>query len=116
MCPQSTDRVVQCIGKADECMDAIRDILELVKEVPIKGSIQNYNPVNYDEYLADKYGGFGGENAGNGGNRGGNNNGGNRGGKKLVERLFNCENDTNKFVSMTRRRPRQQSRRWWWWW
>lgn len=55
-------------------MKAIGDILVLIKEVPIKGSIQNYDPVNYDDYLADKYGGFGGDNAGNGGNR---NNGGN---------------------------------------
>lgn len=74
MCPQSSDRVVQCIGKVNECMDAINDILILVKEVPIKGPIQNYDPINYDDYLADKYGGFGGDNAGNGGNRGGNNN------------------------------------------
>lgn len=59
-------------------MDAINDILLLIKEVPIKGSIQNYDPINYDDYLADKYGGFGGDNAGNGGNRNNNNN--NRGG------------------------------------
>ncbi|XP_031616486.1 poly(rC)-binding protein 2 [Contarinia nasturtii] len=82
MCPQSSDRVVQCIGKAKECMDAISDILVLIKEVPIKGSIQSYDPINYDDYLADKYGGFGGDNAGNGGNRNNNNNnrGGNSGG------------------------------------
>lgn len=61
ICPQSSDRVVQCIGKSNECMDAISDILVLIKEVPIKGSIQNYDPINYDDYLADKYGGFGGD-------------------------------------------------------
>lgn len=61
-------------------MDAISDILVLIKEVPIKGSIQNYDPINYDDYLADKYGGFGGDNAGNGGNRGNNNNRGGGGG------------------------------------
>lgn len=61
ICPQSSDRVVQCIGKANECMDAISDILVLIKEVPIKGSIQNYDPINFDDYLADKYGGFGGD-------------------------------------------------------
>lgn len=65
---------MQCIGKAKECIDAIGDILVLIKEVPIKGSIQNYDPINYDDYLADKYGGFGGDNSGNGGNRGNNNN------------------------------------------
>ncbi|XP_055320981.1 heterogeneous nuclear ribonucleoprotein K homolog isoform X2 [Sitodiplosis mosellana] len=78
MCPQSSDRVVQCIGKAKECIDAISDILVLIKEVPIKGTIQNYDPMNYDDYLADKYGGFGGDNAGNRGNNNNNNN--NRGG------------------------------------
>lgn len=76
ICPQSSDRVVQCIGKSNECMDAINDILLLIKEVPIKGSVQNYDPINYDDYMADKYGGFGGD-GGSGGNR---NNGGNRGG------------------------------------
>lgn len=80
MCPQSSDRVVQCIGKTNECMDAISDILVLIKEVPIKGSIQNYDPINYDDYLADKYGGFGGDNAGNGGGRNNNNRGGGGGG------------------------------------
>lgn len=80
MCPQSSDRVVQCIGKANECMDAISDILLLIKEVPIKGTIQNYDPINYDDYLADKYGGFGGDGSGNGGNRNSNNNNNNRGG------------------------------------
>lgn len=79
MCPQSSDRVVQCIGKVEECMEAISDILVLVKEVPIKGPIQNYDPINYDDYIADKYGGFGGENGGNGGNRNNSNSGGNRG-------------------------------------
>lgn len=84
MCPQSSDRVVQCVGKVNECMDALNDILILVKEVPIKGSIQNYDPINYDDYSADKYGGFGGDGgAGGGGNRNNNNNrsGGGQGGQ-----------------------------------
>lgn len=80
MCPQSSDRVVQCIGKTNECMEAINDILQLVKDVPIKGSIQNYDPINFDDYLADKYGGFGGDNANSGGNRNNNNTNNNRSG------------------------------------
>lgn len=88
MCPQSSDRVVQCIGKANECMDAISDILLLIKEVPIKGTIQNYDPINYDDYLADKYGGFGGDGSGNGGNRNSNNNNNNRGGGQSKQLLF----------------------------
>lgn len=79
MCPQSSDRVVQCVGKSNECMDALNDILVLIKEVPIKGSIQNYDPINYDDYSADKYGGFGGDGSGSGGGGGGNRNNNNRG-------------------------------------
>lgn len=79
MCPQSSDRVVQCVGKSNECMDALNDILVLIKEVPIKGSIQNYDPINYDDYSADKYGGFGGDGSGGGGGGGGNRNNNNRG-------------------------------------
>lgn len=72
MCPQSSDRVVQCVGKGKQCIDAIREILELVKEVPIKGPVQNYDPINYDDMFADKYGGFGDVGGGrNGGFRGG---------------------------------------------
>lgn len=55
-CPQSSDRVVQCIGKADQCLDSVREILGLIKEVPIKGPVQNYDPINFDEIYADKYG------------------------------------------------------------
>lgn len=83
-CPQSSDRVVQCIGKADQCVDSVREIFALIKEVPIKGPIQNYDPINYDDLYADKYGGFGeGNNGGGGGNRDGGRGGGrgDRGGR-----------------------------------
>lgn len=76
VCPQSSDRVVQCVGKSEHCVESVREILELVKEVPIKGPVQNYDPINYDDLFADKYGGFG-ENSGGGGGGGGNNGGGN---------------------------------------
>lgn len=66
VCPQSSDRVVQCVGKADQCVECIRDILELVKEVPTKGPVQNYDPINFDDMFSDKYGGFG-DNFRNGG-------------------------------------------------
>lgn len=69
-CPQSSDRVVQCIGKAEQCIESVREILGLIKDVPIKGQVQNYDPINYDDVFADKYGGFG-EGGGGGGNRGG---------------------------------------------
>lgn len=58
-------------------MEAMHDILHLVKEVPIKGPVQNYDPINFDDFGADKYGGFG-EGSGNRGNRGGGGGGGGR--------------------------------------
>lgn len=78
MCPQSSDRVVQCVGNVDQCMEATHDILQLIKEVPIKGTVHNYDPVNFSEIGSDKYGGFG-DNGGNGGRggRGGGGGGGN---------------------------------------
>lgn len=82
LCPQSSDRVVQCVGKAEQCLDSIRDILLLVKEVPIKGPVQNYDPINFDDLFADKYGGFG-DNGGNGG-RGG------RGNSLLFNKKLQC--------------------------
>lgn len=79
-CPHSSDRVVQCIGKADQCVESVREILSLIKDVPIKGPVQNYDPINYDDVYADKYGGFGegsgSGGSGRGGGRGGPNNGG----------------------------------------
>ncbi|KAJ2948646.1 hypothetical protein O0L34_g7902 [Tuta absoluta] len=66
--PQSTERVVQLIGKPDQVIDGIREVINLVRQVPIKGQIQNYDPHNYDDFYADEYGGFGG---GQGGPRGG---------------------------------------------
>lgn len=60
------------MGKADQAVESIREILDLVKEVPIKGPVQNYDPINYDDLFADKYGGFG-DNGGRGGGGGGGN-------------------------------------------
>ncbi|XP_037924957.1 glycine-rich cell wall structural protein 1.0 isoform X2 [Hermetia illucens] len=67
--PQSTDRIVQVIGKADQCVEAVREVLDLTRETPIKGAIHNYDPVNFDEMFADEYGGYGeGRQNGGGGN------------------------------------------------
>ncbi|XP_049877171.1 heterogeneous nuclear ribonucleoprotein K [Pectinophora gossypiella] len=62
--PQSTERVVQLIGKRDAIAAGVREVLDLVRQVPIKGAVQNYDPHNYDDFYADEYGGFG---AGQGG-------------------------------------------------
>ncbi|KAL9916013.1 heterogeneous nuclear ribonucleoprotein K isoform X2 [Glossina fuscipes] len=57
--PQSTDRVVQTVGKKTQVVDAIREVITLTRETPIKGPIHNYDPLNYDRMYADEYGGYG---------------------------------------------------------
>ncbi|XP_073847488.1 heterogeneous nuclear ribonucleoprotein K isoform X2 [Musca autumnalis] len=57
--PQSTDRVVQTVGKQNEVIDAIREVITLTRETPIKGPVHNYDPLNYDRMYADEYGGYG---------------------------------------------------------
>ncbi|XP_072942740.1 heterogeneous nuclear ribonucleoprotein K [Epargyreus clarus] len=59
LAPQSTERVVQLVGKLDAVVEGVREVLHLINQVPIKGSIQNYDPHNYDDFYADEYGGFG---------------------------------------------------------
>lgn len=66
-CPNSTDRVVQITGRTTTCTDCVREILLLLKTVPVKGSENPYDPINYDDVYADEYGGYGG---GSGGGRG----------------------------------------------
>ncbi|XP_046969835.1 heterogeneous nuclear ribonucleoprotein K isoform X1 [Vanessa cardui] len=57
--PQSSERVVQLVGKPDAVAAGVREVLHLIRQVPIKGGIQNYDPHNYDDFYADEYGGFG---------------------------------------------------------
>ncbi|CAH2042238.1 unnamed protein product, partial [Iphiclides podalirius] len=75
--PQSTERVVQLVGSKESVAAGVREVLELIRQVPIKGAIQNYDPHNYDDYYAEEYGGFGG---GPGAVRGGRGVGGGGGG------------------------------------
>lgn len=67
LAPQSTDRIIQIIGEPDKCVDTIREVLTLIKQSPIKGIVNPYDPHNYDDFYADEYGGWG--NQGNGNNR-----------------------------------------------
>lgn len=60
-CPQSTDRVVQLTGKAETTVECVREILELLEtQGSVKGVDNPYDPMNYDDFYADEYGGFGG--------------------------------------------------------
>uniref|UniRef100_A0A0A1XNY8 Heterogeneous nuclear ribonucleoprotein K n=1 Tax=Zeugodacus cucurbitae TaxID=28588 RepID=A0A0A1XNY8_ZEUCU len=68
--PQSTDRVVQTVGKQSQVIEAVREVITLTRETPIKGPVHNYDPTNFDRMYADEYGGYG---SGGGGNGGGNN-------------------------------------------
>lgn len=74
--PQSSERIVQLIGKPDSIVSGVREVLDLVRQVPIKGPIQAYDPHNYDDFYAEEYGGFGNgqgsgpSRSGNGGMRG----------------------------------------------
>lgn len=64
--PQSTDRVAQVIGKEEQCVESLLEIIDLIKGTPIKGPIHNYDPHNFDDMYADEYGGYGsGMNAAN---------------------------------------------------
>ncbi|XP_030760141.1 LOW QUALITY PROTEIN: heterogeneous nuclear ribonucleoprotein K-like [Sitophilus oryzae] len=71
--PQSTDRVIQIIGEPAKCIDTLREVLTLIKASPVKGASSPYDPHNFDEFYADEYGGWGGQQRDNG--RGGDRNG-----------------------------------------
>ncbi|XP_046399051.1 heterogeneous nuclear ribonucleoprotein K isoform X2 [Ischnura elegans] len=79
-CPQSTDRVVQISGRPSTCIDCIREIVTLVKNSPIKGLNNAYDPHNFDDFYAQEYGGYGDGNKGMGGMGGGMRGGGGMGG------------------------------------
>lgn len=51
--------MVQTVGKQNEVIDAIREVISLTRETPIKGPVHNYDPLNYDRMYADEYGGYG---------------------------------------------------------
>ncbi|KAL1115288.1 hypothetical protein AAG570_007319 [Ranatra chinensis] len=76
-CPHSTDRVISIVGSVQVCCDAVKEVVELVKETPTKGYSEMYDPRNYDDEYAEEYGGFGvapgprGGGGGMGGGRGG---------------------------------------------
>ncbi|KAH8291465.1 hypothetical protein KR054_011891 [Drosophila jambulina] len=79
--PQSTDRVVQTVGKQSQVIDAVREVITLTRDTPIKGAIHNYDPMNFDRVYADEYGGYGtGSGSTRPSQRGNNRNGGGAGG------------------------------------
>ncbi|GLH16356.1 Uncharacterized protein GBIM_20648 [Gryllus bimaculatus] len=57
-CPQSTDRVCLVSGRPSACIETLKEILDLLKASPIKGPNTPYDPLNFDAYLSQEYGGF----------------------------------------------------------
>ncbi|XP_055379526.1 heterogeneous nuclear ribonucleoprotein K isoform X2 [Condylostylus longicornis] len=57
--PQSSDRVVQVIGRLEQTVDAVKEVLLLTKDTPIRGPVNSYDPINYDDMYAVDYGGYG---------------------------------------------------------
>lgn len=56
-CPLSSERVCAIKSKPIVVVRAIKLILDILKENPIKGTIKLYDALNFDLSLADKYGG-----------------------------------------------------------
>ncbi|VDO61332.1 unnamed protein product [Heligmosomoides polygyrus] len=57
-CPQSTDRIAMISGDERNVVDAVEQIVEELKQIPIKGPVNPYTSFNYDPALAPDYGGF----------------------------------------------------------
>lgn len=57
-CPMSTDRVVQLNGTEETVVEAVKTVVDLIKDVPIMGNIQPYDPTFWDPRVANEYGGF----------------------------------------------------------
>ena len=74
--PQSTDRCVSLGGTADKIVKAAAEVLNVVAMTEIKGPDQQYDPINFDSYYANEYGGYGADGESGGGMMGG---GGGRG-------------------------------------
>ncbi|TKR59518.1 hypothetical protein L596_029178 [Steinernema carpocapsae] len=60
-CPQSTDRIVQFSGAGtDKVAAGVGKVIEYIKTIPIKGVQRPYDPINYDPYYTNEYGGYAG--------------------------------------------------------
>uniref|UniRef100_A0A914HT47 C3H1-type domain-containing protein n=1 Tax=Globodera rostochiensis TaxID=31243 RepID=A0A914HT47_GLORO len=58
--PQSTDRVVLITTQQTKMPDAIKHLMEFMREVPIKGPTKPYDPSSHDPRIVQCYGGFSG--------------------------------------------------------
>uniref|UniRef100_A0A915Q7X7 K Homology domain-containing protein n=1 Tax=Setaria digitata TaxID=48799 RepID=A0A915Q7X7_9BILA len=56
--PQSTERIVLLNGEVEKIIDCINVIIDVLKEIPIKGPIRPYDPMYYDPDIISDYGGY----------------------------------------------------------
>ena len=59
--PQSTDRCVALQGSIDKVLLAVKEVFNIVFNSEIRGMSQPYDPINFDGFYANEYGGFGSE-------------------------------------------------------
>lgn len=59
--PQSTERVVAVIGSVEHIVQAIKEVLNVLKENETRGRDEPYDPINFDAIYAYEYGGYGAE-------------------------------------------------------
>ncbi|VDN03571.1 unnamed protein product [Thelazia callipaeda] len=56
--PQSTERIVLLNGEVQKVIDCINIIIDVLKEIPIKGPVRPYDPMYYDPDIVNDYGGY----------------------------------------------------------
>ncbi|MCP9263063.1 Heterogeneous nuclear ribonucleoprotein K [Dirofilaria immitis] len=56
--PQSTERIVLLNGEVEKIIDCINIIIDVLKEIPIKGPVRPYDPMYYDPDMISDYGGY----------------------------------------------------------
>ncbi|VDN21266.1 unnamed protein product [Gongylonema pulchrum] len=56
--PQSTERVVQIKGPPQKVIECLNHIIEILKEIPIKGPTKPYESMFYDPSYSADYGGY----------------------------------------------------------
>ncbi|KAL3990299.1 KH domain family protein [Acanthocheilonema viteae] len=56
--PQSTERIVLLNGEVEKIIDCINIIIDVLKEIPIKGPVRPYDPMYYDPDIINDYGGY----------------------------------------------------------
>ena len=57
--PQSTDRCVSLQGSIEKLLPAMKEVLDVVFNSEARGMDQPYDPINFDGFYAQEYGGYG---------------------------------------------------------